>query len=733
MPIAISADHIALAESVRSLTKRFLPSDELHAALNATEQSCPGYWQAAAEMGLFGLHIPEADGGQGFGFAELVVVIEEFGRSAAPGPFVPTVFASALIAAGGNHTIRAELLPLLSTGALRAAVALESSLVGKIEHGKVTVSGIAQAVVSAESAEIFVLPIHIDDAVAWVVVDATNVKVTGVDSVDPLRPVGNVEVTSMEFSAERVLANLDTRRVRNFAGLLYSAEAAGVAIWCTQTATDYAKMREQFGRPIGQFQAIKHKCALMLVEAERASAAVWDAARAMDGDNESEAEFAVAIAATLAPSASLTTAQNCIQVLGGIGFTWEHDAHIFYRRAIGIGAALGRPSDWSIDVARATRESGVRAVNVELSEDADSRRAEIRAEIDKLALFEPIDQLRAIADGGWVLPHLPKPWGRDADAVDQVIIHQEFRAAKIARPEIALAAWMVPSIVTYGSEEQKQKFLPETLSGDLFWCQLFSEPGAGSDLASLTTKAVKVDGGWRLTGSKIWNSLAQFADMGFCLARTDPDAPKHGGITYFLVDMKSAGVDVRPLRELTGSALFNQVFLDEVFVPDENVVGEVNQGWEVTRNTLSNERVSLSNKDLPLYAGLDDLVQYLGESEPDSISQDRLGHLIAEGQAVRLLNLRSTMLQLDGSDPGTSSSVSKLLNMRFGQEAAEFVHSEFGVCGAIASESQAAGRWASFMLASRATTIYGGTTEIQLNIIGERILGLPRDPVVPEQ
>ncbi|MFD0852286.1 acyl-CoA dehydrogenase family protein, partial [Actinomadura adrarensis] len=181
-----------------------------------------------------------------------------------------------------------------------------------------------------------------------------------------------------------------------------------------------------------------------------------------------------------------------------------------------------------------------------------------------------------------------------ATPVEQILIQQEMRAAKVKAPNLVIGAWLVPSLVAYGTDEQKERFLRPTLRGEMVWCQLFSEPGAGTDLASLSMKAERVEGGWKLTGQKIWTSVAQYAQWGFCLARTDPDAAKHDGITYFLVDMKAAGVDVRPLREMTGEALFNEVFLDGVFVPDDCVVGEVDKGWQVARNTLSNERVSLS-------------------------------------------------------------------------------------------------------------------------------------------
>ncbi len=735
MSIAISPDHVALAGSVRSLTKRTVTSAVLHEALSAKGKVEPGYWGAAADIGLFGLHVSEQFGGQGFGYSELAVVIEELGRSAAPGPFVPTVLAAAIVELSSNTEGKNELLPSLADGSRCGAASVRSDVVGRIEDDVLHVEGTVSTVVGASAADVVVLPVSVstdDTFPTWIALDAAALTVRELECVDLLRPVADIEIVAQIVPADRVLGVLDSAKVRSIAAVLYSAEAVGIASACTQIASEYARVRRQFGRPIGQFQAVKHKCAGMLVDTERAAAAVWDAARALDDATSSHVAFSAAIAAVLAPRAALTTAQDTIQVLGGIGFTWEHDAHIYYRRAIGISAALGRSTDWSRTIAERVIESGLPSTEVTLSVHAERRRGEIRSAVAELAAVPADERTDRIADGGWVLPHLPVPWGRDADAVDQVIIHQELKAAKIVRPEIALATWMVPSLIAYGTMEQQERYLPRTLRGEVFWCQLFSEPGAGSDLASLTTRAVKVDGGWRLTGSKVWNSLAQFADLGFCLARTDPAAPKHEGITYFLIDMKATGVTVKPLRELTGSALFNEVFLEDVFVPDEDVVGEVNKGWEVTRNTLSNERVSLSNKDLPLYASCEDVVRYAQQHELDVIAQDRIGRLVAEGHTVRLLNLRSTMLQLDGTDPGASSSVAKLLNMRFGQDAAEFVHAEFGYEGASANESQAAGRWASYLLASRATTIYGGTTEIQLNIIAERQLHLPRDPAPNE-
>jgi alkylation response protein AidB-like acyl-CoA dehydrogenase len=458
---------------------------------------------------------------------------------------------------------------------------------------------------------------------------------------------------------------------------------------------------------------------------------VWDAARAIDEGiekPETAAIFAAAVAATLAPAAAQSCVQDCIQVHGGIGFTWEHDTNVYYRRSVGLAAAFGRQADYPQRVVDTAMSTGVRKLDIDLDPESEKLRQEIRAEV--LALKEiPADvRMTALVEGGWVMPYLPKPWGRAAPPIEQIITAQEFGAAKVRRPMLGIASFLVPSIVAYGTEEQKQRFLPSTLRGEMIWCQLFSEPGAGSDLAGLSTKAVKVDGGWRITGQKIWTTLAQFSQWGALLARTDPSAPKHQGISYFLLDMASEGVTVRPLRELTGIEFFNEVFIDDVFVPDDQVLGEVNRGWEVSRNTLTAERVSIGSAENPNLASLDRLVELARGGHLDEISQNRAGQLMAEGHAAKILNMRSTLLTLAGGDALPSAAISKLLSMRTAQAFGEFGLATFGVDGAIADPEELEGQWANYLLSSRASTIYGGTSEVQLNIIAERLLGLPRDP-----
>src|ERR1700739_2011681 len=616
MPIAITPEHQDLADSVRSLVARVAPSEVLHAALETPINNPPPYWQAAAEQGLQGVHLSESVGGQGFGILELAIVLAEFGYGGVPGPFVPSAIASALIAA---HDPDAKVLADLASGAAIAAYAKDSCALTATRQGDaLVVRGGVRAVPAAGEASVLVLPVAIDSGEEWVVLRADQLEIVPVKSVDPLRPIAHAGPNAVEVGDDAVLSNLSVVAAHALMSTLLSAEAIGVARWATDTAAEYAEIREHLGRPIGQFQAVKHRCAEMIADTERATAAVWDAARAVDEARknhwdigDSAVEFAAAVAATLAPAAAQRCTQDCIQVHGGIGYTWEHDTNVYYRRALIVAASFGRKTEYPQRVVDTATSTGMRELNIDLDPDTEKLRADIRGEVAALKAMPREERTTAIAEGGWVLPYLPKPWGRAANPVEQIIIAQEFTAGRVRRPAIGIAAWIVPSIVAFGTDEQKQRFLPPTFRGEMIWCQLFSEPGAGSDLAGLTTKATRTEGGWRITGQKIWTTAAHVAHWGMLLARTDPSAPKHDGITYFLLDMHSEGVDVRPLRELTGIAMFNTVFIDDVFVPDDLVLGEVNRGWEVSRTTLTAERVSIGSSEAPFLATLDELVEVI--------------------------------------------------------------------------------------------------------------------------
>jgi 3-oxochol-4-en-24-oyl-CoA dehydrogenase len=693
-----------------------------------------------ARQGAFGLHVPESDGGQGYGLPELTVVIEELGRALVPGGYLPTVLTSAVLVAAG---VTGKLVAGLADGSRAGAVALAASMTGSPGADGLLVDGEASPVLGASVADLIILPVCTDSGEVWAAVDADGLEVTALDSLDLTRQVASVRARRLAVPAERLMGGLDRTAVGSIAMILFGAEACGIADWAVRTAAEYAKIRHQFGRPIGQFQAVKHRCAWMLTAAEQAAAAVWDAARMQPGEPaDHQREFAAAAVAVVALDAAVSCAHQCIQVLGGIGYTWEHPAHLYYRRALTLRALAGPPAVW-LERTAALALSGVhRPVGVVLSKDHMPLRAEVRAELTEIAGVPPDQRKERLAAAGLVAPHLPRPWGRDAGALEQLVIAEELRAARLRPPWLGIGAWVVPALLKYGTPEQQQRFLPPTLRGDIVWCQLFSEPGAGSDLAGLSTRAVQVPGGWRVTGQKIWTSLAQEAAWAICVARTDPAAPRHDGISYLLVDMSAAGIEVRPLRDITGDSLFSQVFLDDVFVPDDCVVGDVNGGWRIARTTLSNERAMLS-QSWTFGAGVPELLDVARAVQPAGrVPLGQVGQLVAEGHAIAMLGLRVTLKQLSGTEPGATGSVRKLLAMRHAQRVAEAcvaMSGSDGALGAGAGLSAAVGsegapngpHWARQVLMTEALTIGGGTTDIQLNIIAERMLGLPRDSEPP--
>jgi len=738
MALAVTDEHRQLAEAVTGWAERHSPPGTARDAIDGAglvyrEKLAPGL----ASQGLLGLHLPETAGGQGYGLPELAVAVAELGRALVPGAFLPTVLASAVLAASrtadaADDGLGARLTGLADgtlTGAVGLGAGMRASADGTGEATAVTIDGTCGPVLGAPLADLVILPAARGDDEIWVVADATDLTITPVDSLDLTRPAGRVRAGRLVLPAGPMLTGLRPGQVTSLVAALLAAEACGIADWAVATAAGYAKIRHQFGRPIGQFQGVKHRCAWMLTASEQAAAAAWDAARALQdaGPGDAGAAFATAVAALVALDAAVSCAHECIQVLGGIGYTWEHDAHLYYRRALSLRALIGGSGEWARRVAALVLDGAQRPLAIDLPPEAAPVRAQVRAELAEIAAADPAGRAGRLAGGGWVTPHLPRPWGREAGPLEQLVIAEEMRAAGLRAPGLAIGAWVVPALVQYGTREQQERFLPPTLRGELVWCQLFSEPGAGSDLAGLSTRAERAEGGWRLTGQKIWTSLAKEAAWAICVARTDPDAPRHDGISYFLVDMASPGVQVRPLREMTGDSLFNEVFLDEVFVPDDLVVGGVNRGWRVARTTLANERVSLSQSwtfgcGNPELAGA---VQALGAAAGPAVLE-RAGRLLAEGHAIDLLGMRVTLKQLSGTEPGATGSVRKLLGMRHAQRVAEECWSLTGPDGALGGT-----RWSRAVLFTRALTIGGGTTDIQLNIIGERILGLPRDPEPP--
>jgi Acyl-CoA dehydrogenases len=377
-------------------------------------------------------------------------------------------------------------------------------------------------------------------------------------------------------------------------------------------------------------------------------------------------------------------------------------------------------------------------MDFDLPPEAESYREGVRSFLAEHAPdgHFPADWNRQLAQAGYVAPHWPSPWGRDASPIEQIVIDEELRAADAPRPMNPIGiGWAGPTLLVAGSPEQHQRYLPGLLDGSEIWCQLFSEPGAGSDLASLSTRAERDGDEFVINGQKVWTTLAHVAQYGILLARTDPDAEAHKGITYFVVDMRSPGIEVRPLVQMTGTHEFNEVFFTDVRVPVANVVGEIHDGWRLAKVTLGNERVSLSGEGAlwgrgPTAMDVVNIVRGHGGVE-DPITRQRLAQLYIESEILRLIRLRTVSATVRGMEPGPEASVRKALSDEHGQHVMEMAIELAGTGGLLTDAGPfgdgAGGMWTYGYLYSRALTIGGGTSEVQRNILGERVLGLPRD------
>ncbi|WP_063065481.1 acyl-CoA dehydrogenase [Nocardia violaceofusca] len=726
MTIATTDEHKAVQESMRGWAAAVHP-------IATMRTGAPGYWRefwpGLVGLGVFRVAVPEEAGGAGGCVSDLAVLIEQAAHDLVGGP----VTATALAGLVAGDTLDEDTPCGIALG---QAVVLSHNATDAPE-----VTGTWETVLGADEQTALLLPVRSGDRELWCLLPAgtPGVTVEALEPLDPSTPLARVTCANVAVPADHVFE--PPYAVGDLVAALIAAEAAGIAGWCLETAVDYAKVREQFGRKIGEFQAIKHICAWMLCRTEQTRAVAADAAAAADpaiaaaadasDSGGRELRLAAAVAMTIALDAAVENAKDCIQVLGGIGFTWEHDAHLYLRRATALRALLGGSAHWRAEVAKLTQAGVRRTVSIDLGDaeggtaweaaGVDAAEATVlAADLTRIAALPAAEQRAALADAGLLACHWPAPYGRDAGPIQRSLIEDQIRKAGIELPDLVIANWAIPTLLQWGTPEQIERFAPPTLTGEVIWCQLFSEPGAGSDLAALRTVAERVEGGWKLRGQKVWTSLADRATWGICLARTDSAAPKHKGISYFLVDMKSPGLEIRPLVEITGEARFNEVFLDDVFVPDDCLVGELGNGWRIARSTLSAERVAMGGKGIG--EELEAVIAAAPTAGPGAeVVADRLGALIAESVAGTLLEARAAKKLLSGGDPAAESSVRKLVGVRHRQAVAEFAAELAGTAGALDT-----GVVKEFLL-TRCLSIAGGTEQILLTVAGERILGLPRE------
>lgn len=728
-------------------------------------------------FGASSLNIPEAYGGQGYGLEELAVLLAESGRTLHPSPlFSSATLATFVLLALEGAAGTEEILAKLAVNELTATLAFVEpggnwdphriSMVAQGSGPDVELNGEKIAVLDESADVILVIVRHAGGDgglhVALASRDEAGLERRTLESFDPTRPVHSLRFSRVRA---RLLGDPQADYIEAIASALDRA-TVGLAIemvagarQCVGSAVSYASTRQQFGRSIGSYQAIKHLCADMLVEVELAQAIVDRATAALVSSNERSA--AIASLAKLQASRAYTfAALNAVHIHGAMGFTWEHDAHLYVRRAKASDLFLGGTSyhrqrviedahaskgdahwytPFGIDEGVSSREMALTRVGARawLSDHAaplTERNEMVIGLIREIGSVDEALTFRAWSktkfDGGWAGITWPTRFGgRGGSMVDLLAWKSEVSQFDVLEGACPAGESMVgPILLEHGSDEQKERFLANILRGEHLWAQLFSEPEAGSDLASLRTTATWRDDHWVIKGQKIWSSFAQFADFGLLLARSEFGELRHRGITCFAIDLRAPGVTIRPIIQMNEQDSFCEVFLDDVVISDENRIGPRSEGWKVAMTTVTAERVELGLRcgvNLERLLGLA-ATPFAGSSLGDDF-QDRIAELIERVESLRALGSSMVKKVIDGKSTGIEGSIAKLVGAELMNAAANLGLDMQGSLGLLSGEAALEGGvWQNAYLSSPARRIGGGTDEIQRNIIAERGLGLPR-------
>lgn len=739
MTLGLTPEQQELSDAVAQFAARHAPVaatrddfDELAAG------RLPKWWDALVANGFHAVHLPEQLGGQGGRLIDGACVLESAGKALLTGPLLPTVTAGAVALLADATPAAESLLRELAAG-VPAAVVLpgDADFVARPDGNGWLISGSSQVTAGVLAARTVLVGARAGDAILWVPVNTENstAVVESVDGTDLVADVGILRLAEYRAAESDLLAGIDADRAECVMLGLVASTTAGITQWCVGAATAHLRIREQFGKVIGTFQALQHSAAMLLINSELATAAAWDAVRAAD-ESLDQHQLAAAGAAVMAISPVPDLVLDTLTLFGAIGFTWEHDLHLYWRRATSLAASIGSANRWA-------RRLGQMACNLQrdMSVDLGDAESEFRSSVAKTLesalelrndqpgrqgdyeYFETGPQRTWIAEAGLIAPHWAPPWGVDAGPLRQLIIDEEFaKRPALVRPSLGIAEWILPSILKAGPKDLQENLIPPTQRGEIAWCQLFSEPGAGSDLASLTTRATKVDGGWNISGHKIWTSAAHRADYGALLARTDPAASKHRGIGYFIIDMRTPGIDIHPIKTATGDAHFNEVFLTDVFVPDHMLLGDPTDGWSLAIATMAEERSAISGYvKFDRAAALRRVASEPGPDRDDALRE--LGELDAYTHAIKALGVRETIRLLDGQPSGPASSIAKVaMNVLLRRTFKATLQLTGRLAMVVDSEPAIVQPY----LHLPSELIGGGTREIQLNIIAQMILGLPR-------
>ncbi|WP_367065186.1 acyl-CoA dehydrogenase [Oryzisolibacter sp. LB2S] len=792
MNFDFSDDQNALREQLRKFLAKESPVALARQVMEHKGTHADAVWAGLASLGVTALMLPEPCGGAGLGAMELCVAAEEIGRQLSPVPLASTLYlATQAVLLGASAEQQQRWLPRVADGAagtLAAPLDGAPDLTALPRFDGSTLSGKAALVADGLIAQ-WAVVLAVDAAHRPVLVLsalASGVARRALATLDPSKPFA--ELTFDATPAEALDAGADAlallARVRDRAAILLAFEQLGGADAALEMAAAYARERKAFGRTIGSYQGIKHKLADIYTANQMARAHCYYGAWALAADAANPAEPAPELALAAASARVAATlayglaAQENIQTHGGMGYTWELDCHLFYRRARQQAVLLGNQHVWReriaaelearLDAPAGGASTSTRGPATEGSMDFDDSpaeaafRAECRAWLDANATLKtrPDDffgagqrpearmqaardwQARKAAAGFGAITWPRALGGRGGTPMQELIWRQEEGRYNVPTGFFNVSLGMViPSVMAHASDAVRAAHIAPALSGQHLWCQLLSEPGAGSDLGMVRTRAERcVDdasgqSGWRLNGQKVWTSLAQFAQYGLVLARTNPDLPKFEGLTTFFIDMKSPGVTVRPIRQAGGESEFNEVFLEDVFVPDSQMVGQPGGGWKVTLTGLMSERLAIGGvMPAELWRTTAEMLRetpFLGASAlRDGRMRERLADLYLNAQALWLLQCRALTALSKGKEPGPEMSGAKNVAAHTLQGFSYFAIDLQGERGVLAA-SELGERFAlveRLWFGAAGMRIAGGTDEIVKNSIGERVLGLAPEP-----
>lgn len=763
---------------IRDAAEGFLAQASDPAAVRAAMESERGYdetiWkQIATELGWTALAVPEAYDGLGLGPLELALVMEKMGEHLLCSPFFPTVcLAANVLNETAEHAARQRFLPGIAAGELTASLPLPDNpdwtadgVTANRSGESWRLSGGCPQVPNGDSVDRLFVFAHVEGesrpALFTLPAEAAGLSVKALKTWDATRRFA--EVTLKDAPAERcddperMAAGME--RSRALARLYMAAEGVGVAQRCLDLTVEYTGQRKQFGRPVGSFQAVKHRAAEMMVRCEAARSAVQGVALLAGGDTDVPTlDLECATARATADDAAFYCAAEAIQLHGGVGFTWEYDPQLYFKRAQASRHWLGEAGAVYAAIAGGvlSDEKTIQEMASGLDVRSDAGDQTFREEVttwmqahltgrfaelkhrggpgDEDAYPELRKEWeRELAAGGWTCPGWPEAYGgRGLPIERQVIFNEAYAAAggpgRMGHIGIGLIG---PTLIAFGTEDQQKRFLPGIRNGTEFWCQGYSEPSAGSDLANIRTRCWQTeDGSWRVSGQKVWTSLAQDSDWIFVLARSEPGSKGKKGLTFLLLDLDQEGVSIQPIRQLSGSSEFNEVFLDEAVAADADVVGEPGEGWKVAMGLLAVERGASTLGQQAHFAHELQLVIEAArargcDAEPgirSGIAEAWRGLRVLRYNALRMLSGG------DGMTLGREALIYKYYWSHWHRDLGELAMRVLGSSGNVVSDDPTVRRLQQVFLFSRADTIYAGTSEIQLNLIAERGLGMPREP-----